>query len=106
MIGASCTSGHPRDPHASPPTSPSNPPTRRSITIRARASPAQAFLGEASEGAVEAPSEEESPPPSKLATEIRFNDALVRLDDARRPLGDLLAVVENEHGLAQAHHDL
>src|SRR5713226_7385077 len=41
-----------------------------------------------------------------LATEVGFNDALVGLDDAGRSLGDLVAVVENEHDLAQPHHDL
>src|SRR2546428_484757 len=40
------------------------------------------------------------------ATEVRFDDALVGLDHARRPLGDLLAVVQHEHGLAEPHDDL
>src|SRR5689334_10966399 len=44
--------------------------------------------------------------PSALAAEIRFNDPLVGLDDARWAFGDLVAVIENEHGLAEAHHDL
>src|SRR3989454_2369261 len=43
---------------------------------------------------------------SALAAEIGLNDPLVRLDGARRPFRDLLAVVEDEHGLAEAHHDL
>src|SRR2546426_6959998 len=43
---------------------------------------------------------------SGSATEVRFNDALVGLDHARRPLGDLLAVVQHEHGLAEPHDDL
>src|SRR5438477_405734 len=43
---------------------------------------------------------------SALATEVGFNDPLVRLDDARQPFRDLLAVVENEHGLAEAHDHL
>src|SRR5260370_8629286 len=43
---------------------------------------------------------------SALATEVGFNDPLVRLDGARRPFRDLLAVVENEHGLAEAHDPL
>src|SRR5207253_4780904 len=40
------------------------------------------------------------------ATEVRFDDALVGLDHARRPLGDLLAVVQHEDGLAEPHDDL
>src|SRR2546425_11330677 len=44
--------------------------------------------------------------PASLPTEVRFNDALVGLDDAGRPLGNLVAVVEDEHNLAQPHHDL
>src|SRR5712692_5805761 len=44
--------------------------------------------------------------PASLATEVGFNDALVGLDDPGRPLGDLVAVVENEHDLAQPHDDL
>src|SRR5881628_52400 len=44
--------------------------------------------------------------PASLPTEVRFNDALVGLDDAGRPLSDLVAVVEDEHNLAQPHHDL
>src|SRR5882672_4601281 len=43
---------------------------------------------------------------SSSTTEVRFNDPFVRLDHARRPLGDLLAVVEHEHRLAESHHDL
>src|SRR5205807_5160905 len=43
---------------------------------------------------------------SALATEVGFNDPLIRLDGARRPFRDLLAVVENEHGLAEAHDHL
>src|SRR6266446_9261869 len=43
---------------------------------------------------------------SALATEVGFNDPLVRLDGARRPFRDLLAVVEDEHGLAEAHDHL
>src|SRR6267143_2166967 len=43
---------------------------------------------------------------SALATEVGFNDSLVRLDGAWRPFRDLLAVVENEHGLAEAHDHL
>src|SRR3990172_2128712 len=43
---------------------------------------------------------------SPLAAEIRFNDPLVGLDRAGRPLGDLLAVVQHEHGLAEPHDDL
>src|SRR6267143_2092864 len=43
---------------------------------------------------------------SALATEIGFNDPLVRLDGARRPFRDLLTVVEDEHGLAEAHDHL
>src|SRR6267378_3889426 len=43
---------------------------------------------------------------SALATEVGFNDPLVRLDGARRPFRDLLTVVENEHGLAEAHDHL
>src|ERR1700730_10983154 len=38
-----------------------------------------------------------------LAAKIGFNHSLVRLDDARRPLGQLLAMVENEYSLAQPH---
>src|SRR3990172_2894059 len=41
-----------------------------------------------------------------LAAKISFNDPLVGLDHARRPLGELLAVVEDEDGLAEPHHDL
>src|SRR5712691_2300763 len=44
--------------------------------------------------------------PASLATEVGFNDSLVGLDDPGRPLGDLVAVVENEHDLAQPHDDL
>src|SRR6185436_16291169 len=43
---------------------------------------------------------------SPSTTEVGLNHALVGLDQARRPLGDLLAVVENEHRLAQPHDDL
>src|SRR5437879_12529564 len=47
-----------------------------------------------------------SPKPARrsaLATEIGLNDPLVGLDGARRPFGDLLPVIEDEHGLAAAH---
>src|ERR687888_1188263 len=40
-----------------------------------------------------------------LATEVRFNDPLVGLNDARWAFRDLVAVIENEDGLAEAHHD-
>src|SRR5437762_8403823 len=43
---------------------------------------------------------------SALATEVGFNDPLVRLDDTRQPFRDLLAVIENEHGLAETHDHL
>src|SRR5207237_6612754 len=41
-----------------------------------------------------------------LATEIGLNDPLVGLDGARRPFRDLLAVIEHEHGFAEAHDHL
>src|SRR5256885_13637731 len=41
--------------------------------------------------------------PASLPAEVRFNDALVGLDDAERAFGDLVAVVEDEHDLAQPH---
>src|SRR3989475_19234 len=44
--------------------------------------------------------------PASLPAEVRFNDALVGLDDAGRAFGDLVAVVEDEHDLAQPHDDL
>src|SRR5215470_7122535 len=44
--------------------------------------------------------------PASLSTEVRFNHALVGLDDARWAFGDLVAMVEDEHDLAQPHHDL
>src|SRR6266508_4708337 len=54
------------------------------------------------------PRERETRTPSSatLAAKISSNDTLVGLDHARRSLGQLLAVVEDEHGLAQPHHDL
>src|SRR5262245_4801537 len=45
-------------------------------------------------------------PARSLPAEVRFNDALVGLDDAGRAFGDLVAVVEDEHDLAQSHDDL
>src|SRR3989442_2087119 len=44
--------------------------------------------------------------PASLPAEVRFNDSLVGLDDAGRAFGDLVAVVEDEHDLAQPHDDL
>src|SRR6266849_1829348 len=41
-----------------------------------------------------------------LAAKIGFNHSLVGLDDAGRPLGQLLAVVEDEDRLAESHHHL
>src|SRR5215470_4935738 len=41
-----------------------------------------------------------------LAAKIGFNHALVGLDDARAAFGQLLAVVEDEHRLAESHHHL
>src|SRR2546421_1818120 len=43
---------------------------------------------------------------SALATEVGLNDPRVGLDGARRPFGDLLPVIEDEHGLAEAHDHL
>src|SRR5262249_28485764 len=43
---------------------------------------------------------------ASLSAEVRFNHALIGLDDARRTFGDLVAMVEDEHDLAQPHHDL
>src|SRR5262249_62230415 len=43
---------------------------------------------------------------ASLSAEVRFNHALVGLDDARWAFGDLVAMVEDEHDLAQPHHDL
>src|SRR5574341_851985 len=71
MIGASWTSGQPRERHASAAASAATGPRSASST-----------------------------------TEVRFNDALVGLDHARLPLRDLLAVVEDEHGLAEPHDHL
>src|SRR4030095_6903634 len=78
MIGASCTSGQPSDFHASP-----------------TATTASAATGTIS-SARSAP----------LSPKVRFDYALVGLDDAGRALRDLLAVIEDEHGLAESHHDL
>src|SRR3989441_13194555 len=123
MMGASWISGQARDRQPSPTASTakrasSAPPTHMAVfrppssrrlsfrapaspapSSRARAPPAQSVLGEVSEGAVEAPSD-------VLATEVGFNDTLVHLDRARRPLGDLLAVVQHEDGLTEPHDDL
>src|SRR5713101_677176 len=91
MIGASCTSGHPSDRIANhtttiePTSSTSQQLTRLTNHVR-------------SEGAAE--------PPSASTSEVRLNDPLVALDEAGRPLGDLLAVVEHEHRFAEPHHDL
>src|SRR5256885_5022827 len=43
---------------------------------------------------------------SSSTTDVPLNAPFVRLVHARRPLGDLLAVVEHEHRLAEPHHDL
>src|SRR3972149_271264 len=43
---------------------------------------------------------------SPLAAKIGFNDPLVGLDHARGALSQLLAVIEDEHRLAQSHDDL
>src|SRR5438105_15055402 len=141
MIGASCTSGHPRDLQTNQPTS-TAPPSSTSQQLacltnrsRAPAPPAQSRAGGCSKGAAEAPVESRAPappaqssalggdrvehavrrarpvgrgakPPSELASEVRLNDPLGDLDEAGWPLGDLLAVVEHEHHLAEPHHDL
>src|SRR5437762_3840748 len=41
-----------------------------------------------------------------LAAEIGFDDPRIGLDGARRSFGDLLAVIEDEHRLAESHDDL
>src|SRR5262245_42062501 len=46
------------------------------------------------------------PSDASLAAKVRLDHAFVGLDRSRRPFGDLLAVVEDEHGLAEPHHDL
>src|SRR3989442_457981 len=123
MRGARGTSGKARAPQPSPTASTAKrassappthmavfrPPSSRRLSFRAPASPApssrarspaQSVLGEVSEGAVT------SAPSDVLATEVGFNDTLVHLDRARRPLGDLLAVVQHEDGLTEPHDDL
>src|SRR5262249_19151306 len=42
---------------------------------------------------------------STLAAEIGLNDPLIALNGSGRPLRDLVAVIENEHGLAEPHDD-
>src|SRR3989442_13493658 len=123
MMGASWISGQARDRQPSPTASTAKrassappthmavfrPPSSRRLSFRAPASPApssrarspaQSVLGEVSEGAVT------SAPSDALATEVGFHDTLVHLDRARRPLGDLLAVVQHEDGLTEPHDDL
>src|SRR5262245_47748647 len=46
-----------------------------------------------------------APTTSTLAAEISLNDPLIALDRSGRPFGDLLAVIEDEHGLAEPHDD-
>src|SRR5947208_16478019 len=41
-----------------------------------------------------------------LAAEIGFDDPRIGLDGARRSFGDLLAVIEDEHRLAESHDHL
>src|SRR5438309_6670296 len=128
MIGASCTSGHPIDRHASHPTA-IEPTSNTSHElaglmnhVRAPASPAPSWSGGCSKGAAETPFDSRAPalpaqsdargakPPSERtsgsASKVRLDDPLVGLDEAGWPLGDLLAVVEHEHHLAEPHHDL
>src|SRR5438094_8355580 len=102
MIGASCTSGHPRDLQTSQATTAApTPSTIQQLTgpmsrVRAPAPPAQSAVLGGGELAL----------PSGSPSEVRLNDPLVDLDEAGWPLGDLLAVVEHEHHLAEPHHDL
>src|SRR6266540_6443618 len=92
MIGASWINGHPNDNHPTYPTTTTNPATTSHAArkpILARASPAQSCPGGRA-----------------LPPKVGFDDTLIGLDHARRALGDLLAVVEHEHRVAQAHDDL
>src|SRR5713101_7677150 len=78
MIGASCSSGHGNDRRTSQATSAASAATSPTSTARAAA----------------------------LATKVGLDHAFVALDGAGRAFGDLLAVVEDEDGLAEPHHDL
>src|SRR5207245_7580341 len=128
MIGASCTSGHPIDRHASHPTAiepisnTSHEPASLMNHVRAPAPRVPSWPGGCSKGAAEAPFDSRAPalpaqsdpsgakPPSErtpgTASKVRLDDPLVGLDEAGWPLGDLLAVVEHEQHLAGPHHDL
>src|SRR5438105_1226809 len=46
------------------------------------------------------------PATTALAAEIGFDDPRIGLNRARRSFGDLLAVVEDEHRLAESHDHL
>src|SRR3989304_421040 len=52
------------------------------------------------------PAEEGETWTSALSAKVRLDHPLVRLDDSRRPLGDLLPVVQDEDRLAEPHDDL
>src|SRR6185295_13705711 len=114
MIGASWISGHASDRHPRYTTVPPSPTTGAHATRLA--TPSAGFAGAIltwGEAARSEPSGERraseggrSPPPSASASKVRLDHALVRLDHPRRALGDLLAVVEHEHVLAEPHHDL
>src|SRR5437016_6961132 len=79
-------------------------------TLRARAPPAQSWLlggGRKERAARRATTAGRgAKPPSGSRTKVRFDHALIRLDHAGWAFRDLLAVIEDEHGLAQPHHDL
>src|SRR5215813_7430017 len=76
MIGASWINGHGTDSHA------------RCTTTAASAAASS------------------HPSHGSLAAKVRLDHALVGLDHAGRPFGDLLAVIQHEHGLAEPHDDL
>src|SRR5213594_3793373 len=78
--------------------------------FRAPASPAQSLVwGDAGRSGADGAAttvERGAKPPFESASKIRFDDTLVGLNQTGRPLGDLLAVVEHEDGLAQPHDHL
>src|SRR5438876_8334240 len=80
-------------------------------TLRAPAPPAQSWLlgGGRKERAARRTTTAgrgAKPPSGELCPKVRFDHALIRLDHAGWAFRDLLAVIEDEHGLAQPHHDL
>src|SRR3954466_8910838 len=77
MIGASWMSGQSSDFHASHSARPANAAATTATAMRERS-----------------------------AAKVRFDHALVGLADPRRPFGDLLAGIEHERRLAEAHPDL